>query len=221
MNRYRWRFQGGTPRASSTPSPHCHPPPPRPDRGRRGVCCIRLYRLLRVDEPTVRRLSAAHWPRLALNGDPHAPAVGAAVRTAGCGLPVDEAPTPGGARYVDQPAPKPRQCVAWGGQQRRRGLPGWDWDRPPDHPAFVCAALWAGGCSPCRGDSGGPVYQVVPPRRRQGEPVYVQVTRMVYCSLPDYPSVSARLSAAKEWVRRCRSVCRGGGGGGGAGRIRQ
>lgn len=171
---------------------------------------------LRVDEGTARRLAAAPWPRLALNGDPAAPAAGSAVRTAGFGVVVDGAPAEGAPRFVDQPALTPAQCVAWGAQRRRRGLTGWAWDRPLDHPAFLCAAVWAGGCSPCFADSGGPVYQVAPPTRGGGEPTYVQVgvTSLVYCSLPDYPSVSARLSAAKEWVDGVVGRDTGGGAGG-------
>lgn len=149
-----------------------------------------------------RRLAAAPWPRLSRNGDPAVPAAGTAVRTAGVGVTVDGGPPPAGPRFVDQPTLTPDECVSWGRQRRSRGLSGWDWTRPLDHPAFLCAAVWAGGCSPSLADSGGPVYQVAAAAAPGGEPTYVQVgvTSLVYCSLPDYPSVAARLSSAKEWV---------------------
>lgn len=157
---------------------------------------------LDVDDAMERRLAAARWPRLALNGNPAVPAAGTAVRTAGIGVTVDGGRQPEAPLFVDEPTLTPDQCVSWGRQRRARGLPGWDWSRPLDHPAFLCAAVWAGGCSPCFGDSGGPVYQIAPAAAPGGEPTYVLVgvTSLVYCGLPDYPSVPARVSSGKEWV---------------------
>lgn len=165
-----------------------------------------------------RRLAAAPWPRLSLNGDPAVPAAGSAVQAAGVGVAVDGGPPPADPRFVDQPTLTPDECVSWGRLRRSRGLPGWDWTRTLDHPAFLCAAVWAGGrllpvlrrqrWASVPGGAGSGTRREADVRAGGGD------EPKVYCCLPDFPSVAARLSSAKEWVDDVVGWDTGGGGGG-------
>lgn len=62
----------------------------------------------------------------------------------------------------------------------------------------VCAGYQSGSCSPCSGDSGGPLLQFDEHRR----PVVVAVVHAgVACGSPGYPSIFMRVSSYVRWMR--------------------
>ncbi|XP_030242780.1 trypsin 3A1-like [Drosophila navojoa] len=64
---------------------------------------------------------------------------------------------------------------------------------------MICAGYSEGGKGSCKGDSGGPMVN--------GNGVLVGVVSWGKpCALPNYPSVFARVSYVREWIRKHTGV---------------
>ncbi|TDG43822.1 hypothetical protein AWZ03_009733, partial [Drosophila navojoa] len=65
--------------------------------------------------------------------------------------------------------------------------------------SMICAGYSEGGKGSCKGDSGGPMVN--------GNGVLVGVVSWGKpCALPNYPSVFARVSYVREWIRKHTGV---------------
>lgn len=139
------------------------------------------------------------------------PGDGDAVRVAGFGRIVDGGPLSDRALFVDQLPLTPREAAKYQREvlEPRLNPEGRDGRLPPekalDHQARLCTTIWEGDCSVCNGDSGGSVYQVVPPKKDTppGTLTYVHVgitSNVEGCARPDTVVVNTRVSNVKKWV---------------------
>lgn len=65
-------------------------------------------------------------------------------------------------------------------------------------PYMFCAGKMSGGEGPCNGDSGGPVVS--------NGVQYGIVSWSFGCALPNYPSVFAKVSAIRDWIKDISGV---------------
>lgn len=65
-------------------------------------------------------------------------------------------------------------------------------------PYMFCAGKMSGGEGPCNGDSGGPVVS--------NGIQYGIVSWSFGCALPNYPSVFAKVSAIRDWIKDISGV---------------